>query len=258
MDQIGETVIYIDATGKTHEALVFGQNVLHPNLLDLVYVDENAPANDNIKKVFAIDHHEAKKETNPDLPAYPLNAWKEYYENHQVIPPDHPNFDHKFAPKVLGLNGQPLPTERPLTDAFAKTHKEMQALSKEDSDELAALSGSGGMAAMPDPRNIYTASALRAPRPDTICAECGNPAMAHTIAAAKGDVAMDHDFVEKVTTPPDPPPTPVTSTEDLQKAIEGITDKTGGPTPETPGDPTVPAPQQDGDDPPNCQPGQLC
>lgn len=205
----GRTVIYIDAGGVTHEALVIAANALNPGLLSIVYVDVMAPDGDNLKKVFDIAHADTKKENNPNLPSYALNAWKEYYEEHAVIPPDHPNFDHPFKQPDLATNGQPIPIDRPITSAFEKAHQQFSDLSKEDTDELKALSGSGGLAAQP-----------------------------------------------------------VTTTEDLQAAIEGITDKNvGGEIDVTLHGKTESAQQfvademkatQDGGDPPNCQPGQLC
>lgn len=255
MDQKGRTVIYIDPTGVTHEALVFSFNVLNAGLLDLVYVDTKRPDNDNIVKVFSIEHVDAKKETNPDLPAYPLNAWKEYYEEHQVIPPDHPNFDHPFKKPDLGLNGQPIPAVRPITDAVTKAHQEQ--LSQEDADELKALSGSGGLAAGIGPQ-----------RNDVIIPEGAKVAMADGSFKSHdelkvGDMILGADG--KVLTVAGEPEKvkqkefrveipPVTTTDGLQDAIEGIAGASGEQS--VVSDPS--APQQDGGDPPNCQPGQLC
>lgn len=266
MDQKGRTVIYIDPAGVTHEALVFAFNVLNPKLLDLVYVDAKAPG-DGITKVFSIEHADQKKETNPELPVYPLNAWKEYYEDHQVIPPDHPNFDHPFRAKELALNGQPIPIERPITQAFESSYKEMQSLSKEDTDELAALSGSGGLAAggavaSQDPvltEKVESTEGLQAAiegitGTETLPGGIGQKFTDVTTTIPEGaKVAMvDGSFKDP---------------SEIKVGDQVLTD-TGGKvvtfTPTTPAPienavvPEVVDTPQDGGDPPNCQPGQLC
>lgn len=51
-----EYVLYTDPSGKEHDALVTGLNGLHEGYATVVYVDEDAPESDNIKKVFDVAH----------------------------------------------------------------------------------------------------------------------------------------------------------------------------------------------------------
>lgn len=91
----GDLKIYIDPAGVSHNALVTAPNPASPDVLDLVYVHPT----DGIKQVYGIlpATDPSKKENNPDLPSYPLNAWKNPGDDHLQLPADHPNNDHPFA-----------------------------------------------------------------------------------------------------------------------------------------------------------------
>jgi hypothetical protein len=93
------TVIYVDARGLEHDALVRAVNGLNPGYIDLAYVDADAPEGENLKTVFAVPHmdDDSQKETNPALPTIHLHVWKEHYRIHTEPASDHPMFDHPFA-----------------------------------------------------------------------------------------------------------------------------------------------------------------
>jgi hypothetical protein len=142
----GRIVAFIDVAGVSHLALVAAVNGLHPDRLTLVYIDQKAPDTDNIKKMFDVVHasDSSKDENNPAKPRYVFNAWRELDESHLSLPRDHPNFDHPFKRQDVAQNGVPIPIDRPVTDALDAAH--LETLDPDDATELAALSGSGGMA----------------------------------------------------------------------------------------------------------------
>lgn len=150
-------VVYIDAAGKEHAALVFAakrrsvyrgadgreQVLLTPVsegdedcFVSGVYVDAKARESESIKQFYDVPHFtdESKQEPNPALPSYQLNCWKEFGEEHNAIPTDHPNFDHPFHREfVTDANGNVLvddkgnkvvkEKDRPLYDAHVAAHQ---------------------------------------------------------------------------------------------------------------------------------------
>jgi hypothetical protein len=120
-----QSVIYCDAKGLEHEALVIATNPFHPHHLSLVYVDEAAPEDNNVVKKFDVTHVSKIKEANPDLPTYHGNCWKEYFENSKPLPPDHPAYDHPHQ-KTHDEQGQRIPVARPAYDADIEAHQGSQ------------------------------------------------------------------------------------------------------------------------------------
>jgi len=112
----GTSVIYIDPFGGEHDAIVTAENGLHPGFLSLVYVDVKAPEADNVRKLFDIPHMDARvnTETNPDLPDYHVNVWKDYDEDHDAPPSDQAQHEHPFkfqADKLREHQEEPRPTD---------------------------------------------------------------------------------------------------------------------------------------------------
>jgi hypothetical protein len=141
--QKARTVLYIDAKGFEHEALVTALNGLHEGYLSLVYIDDKAEEADNVKKVFDIPHlsDDSRQETrevamsdqaqnrgltvlegNLHLPTYHVNCWKEVGEAHKPFPADHPQFDHPFEEAKFDEHGVHQPKARPEFDADIVQH----------------------------------------------------------------------------------------------------------------------------------------
>ena len=118
------TVVYIDAKGAEHEALVRALNGLNPGYATVVYVDVDAPEADNLKTVFDVPHmdDDAKKETNAALPTIHLNCWKEKHRIHNAPASDHPMFDHPFAEKQKDEFGEVIQPSRPEHEAMIAAH----------------------------------------------------------------------------------------------------------------------------------------
>ena len=140
--------IYIDPAGVSHEAMVTATNPMNEDVLDLVYVDPK----EGIKQVFGIHHigHDSKKEPNPELPDYQLNAWKNPGEDHNQLPADHPGNDHPFATKeqkdrVKGIAPKP-PIQAPDVTV------EQQPVTEKEPDVIAELETAGPAPAEPEPK----------------------------------------------------------------------------------------------------------
>lgn len=152
-----EPVIYIDPFGKEHVALVFAakrkstyrdrNGVEHTLftpvdqgtddcLVSGIYIDATAPESDNLKRFYDVVHFTdpSKEETNPALPTYEVNAWKELGEEHSALPSDHPAFDHPFHREFerdekgnfkLDANGNKILKQppRPEYDAHVAEHR---------------------------------------------------------------------------------------------------------------------------------------
>lgn len=148
----GTTVTYVDPFGKEHDALVTAENGLHPGFLTLVYVDVNAPEPENVKKLYDIAHisDPSKEETNPDLPTYHVNAWKERYEQHRMLPEDHPAFDHPFHAVERDQEGIPIPVHRPDYMSDVDAHLASGTPSAEDLDAVAAEQKAAAATGDPD------------------------------------------------------------------------------------------------------------
>lgn len=128
---MNRAVIYLDTKGKEHEALVFAVNPLNEGYVSLVYVDESRPDADNVVKLFDVRHMATIEETNPALPTYHLNCWKDPYEDHLALPADHPAFDHPHLP-TTDADGKVIPVDRPEYDAQVASYQAYQAQSQAD------------------------------------------------------------------------------------------------------------------------------
>jgi len=169
-----DPVFYIDPFGRDHVALVFALNGLNPGYLSVVYIDQAAPENDNLKRVFDIPHmtDDSRQETrtvpvsdpqaraagevvvdgNPDLPTYHVNCWKEIDEDHRRLPQDHPAFDHPFAAPETDKEGQVIPKSRPEYEADVRRHQARPTL-VELAEALSSVPSqpfSGGKSVMDD------------------------------------------------------------------------------------------------------------
>lgn len=113
---VGKYVVYVDAAGVEHDALVSGVNGLHEGVLDLVFVSAG-----EVETRYGVVHisDESKQENNPELPAYHLNVWKGRYEDHLAPPADHANFDHPFRPAPKDDVGHRVAIARPETEKQA-------------------------------------------------------------------------------------------------------------------------------------------
>lgn len=133
-------VIYVDAFGKEHDALVTALNGLNAGYVSLVYVDMAAPEADNVKKLFDVAHMSdaSKAETNANLPAYQLNCWKEVGEAHSAPPADHPMFDHQFKQPEYDQQGALIAPLRPDYAAEVAAHQEGLEAAKPSEADLDA------------------------------------------------------------------------------------------------------------------------
>jgi hypothetical protein len=132
-----QSVIYCDAKGLEHEALVFAVNPFNPSYVSLVYIDESKPDANNRVEKFDVQHMDEIKEANPDLPTYHLNCWKETWQYSKELPPDHPAYDHPHQ-KTHDEQGQRIPVARPAYDADIEAHQVSSLPSAADLDTVAA------------------------------------------------------------------------------------------------------------------------
>jgi hypothetical protein len=124
----GNFVVYLDQVGKEHSALVTAMNPLNEGFVTLIYIDQNAPEGDNIRKLFDVRHLSRVKEANPTLPTYHVHCWKSVGESHTALPPDHPALDNPLAPIDVDKNGNRVPIARPEYDAQVAAHRAEQAI----------------------------------------------------------------------------------------------------------------------------------
>jgi hypothetical protein len=138
--QKNKAIIYIDPSGKEHDALVTAINQMHDGVISLIYaVDdpENRGAlNSTTIEVFDIPHMSAQSEVhtvpasgelgmrgvvveqgNSDLPTYHIHCWKEAGEEHKALPADHPAFDGKYAWPQADEHGKFARVSRPAFEA---------------------------------------------------------------------------------------------------------------------------------------------
>src|SRR5271167_2064961 len=96
--QYGHFITYVAADGKQYNALVLKVDQLHPGYVSLVAIEGegNPVVHDSVPHM----SDPSKDENNPTLPRYALNCWKEYGEEHEAPPADHPMFAHKFPHPV--------------------------------------------------------------------------------------------------------------------------------------------------------------
>lgn len=78
--QIGQVMIYLDEQGQECGATVISVSPLHPEFPTLGYFDRSGHPH----KAFDVPHmsHQSRQETNPDLPTYHINCWKNFGETH--------------------------------------------------------------------------------------------------------------------------------------------------------------------------------
>lgn len=150
-------VVYVDGYGKEHDALVTAVNVREPNYVSLCYVDANAPEADNVRHLWDVPNRAvAQKETNPDLPQYDVNCWKDSYEPHAKLPEDHPAFDHPFKAAEQTETGQSIQRPRP---KFAAAIHDHAATVRKMAEGTPATSTEPnlGFAAAPAPQEVVNA-----------------------------------------------------------------------------------------------------
>jgi hypothetical protein len=175
---VNEVVVYLDAKGVPHNALVKSLNQLHDGFVSVSYQDAEGRTID----VYDVPHmdHESRQEPNPDLPTFHINCWKYPDEDHNVAPKDHPMFDHRFAPPTKDNDGRIVPKPRPLLDAVVAEHLDAGAR-KPVETKLPGAGTSGlrietkrytdgsnatGPAPLPDQSPAQQDTAKAAPEPD--------------------------------------------------------------------------------------------
>jgi hypothetical protein len=111
--------VYINPQSVEFLALVQRDDPMHSGFMDLVFLNEGA-----INTVFSIPHQTsgARDESNPELPRYPINCWKDVDEDHKALPADHAAFDHPFEEKKKDVAGQVVQKERPLHEQDIAEH----------------------------------------------------------------------------------------------------------------------------------------
>lgn len=126
-----DNIVFIDHKGASHNAIVQsfrehrdGKNELihHEPLVTLNY---NAPPNGEPATLIDIPHidHPHRQDNNPDLPSYPLHAWKYEEEDHLELPADHPVHDHFNEQPKRDEHGNIVPKRRPLHEAHIAAHR---------------------------------------------------------------------------------------------------------------------------------------
>jgi hypothetical protein len=132
-----KAIIYIDPSGKEHDALVVGVNQMHEGVISVAFADD-APGREysTVEFVYDIPHMSAQSEVhtvpasgelgmrgvvveqgNSDLPTYHIHCWKEAGEEHKALPEDHPAFDGKYAWPQADEHGQFAQKSRPAFEA---------------------------------------------------------------------------------------------------------------------------------------------
>lgn len=130
-----ENIIFIDHKGKSHNARVqsFREHrdakdalIHHEPLVTLNY--NGGPGGEPVTLI-DVPHisHPNRQENNPDLPSYPLHAWKREEEEHLELPGDHPVHDHFNEQPARDEHGNIVPKRRPLHEAHIAAHREKRA-----------------------------------------------------------------------------------------------------------------------------------
>jgi hypothetical protein len=126
--RINHDIIFIDGKGQSFNALVkSSRDDGHGEpLVTLIY---NAPPTGEPIELIDVPHisHPSRKENNPELPSYPLHAWKHEDEEHLEIPADHPVHDHYNEQPTRDSEGNIVPKRRPLHEAHIAAHRAKKA-----------------------------------------------------------------------------------------------------------------------------------
>jgi hypothetical protein len=156
---INDVVVYIDAKGVPHNALVKALNQLHEGFISVGYQDNEGRTVD----VNDVPHmsHESRQELNPDLPTFHINCCKYADEDHNRAPKDHPMFDHPFAPPTLDNDGRIIAKPRP---EFEKVVAEHQAGKAEAAPETKLPQG-GTSGLKIETKNYTDGSSATGPAP---------------------------------------------------------------------------------------------
>jgi hypothetical protein len=123
--RINHDITFIDRKGQSFNALVKSSRESGHGepLVTLIY---NAPPTGEPQEVIDVPHisHPSRQETNPDLPSYPLHAWKHEEEEHRELPEDHPVHDHFNEQPKKDDQGNIIPKRRPHYEAHIAAHRE--------------------------------------------------------------------------------------------------------------------------------------
>lgn len=130
-----ENIIFVDHKGKSHNARVqsFREHrdakdalIHHEPLVTLNY--NGRPGGEPLTLI-DVPHisHPSRQENNPELPSYPLHAWKYEHEEHLELPGDHPVHDHFNAQPERDGEGNIVPKRRPLHEAHIREHRARKA-----------------------------------------------------------------------------------------------------------------------------------
>jgi hypothetical protein len=150
--ELKKSIVYIDAFGNQHDALVIAINQMHEGVISVAYVGDGGRFGaEPLKFAFDIQHMSARsemttvqvsdkenpahlaafpdgvKQGNPKLPTYHLNCWKEPDEEHKALPSDHPAFDHPYDFPKADEHGYFPVKSRPEFEADQVAHLRMGA-----------------------------------------------------------------------------------------------------------------------------------
>jgi len=126
-----DNILFIDAKGVSHNARVQSfrehrdqkQELVHDE--PLVTLNYNAPPTGEPQTLIDVPHisHPSRQENNPELPSYPLHAWKYEDEEHLQVPADHPLHDHLNEQPKLDEQGKVIPKRRPHYEMHQRMHQ---------------------------------------------------------------------------------------------------------------------------------------
>lgn len=122
--RINHDITFIDRKGQSFNALVKSSRESGHGepLVTLIY---NAPPTGEPQEVIDVPHisHPSRQENNPELPSYPLHAWKHEEEEHRELPEDHPVHDHFNEQPKKDEQGNIIPKRRPHYEAHIQLHR---------------------------------------------------------------------------------------------------------------------------------------
>jgi hypothetical protein len=122
--RINHDIAFIDRKGQSFNALVKSSRESGHGepLVTLIY---NAPPTGEPQEVIDVPHisHPSRQENNPELPSYPLHAWKHEEEEHRELPEDHPVHDHFNEQPQKDEQGKIIPKKRPHYEAHIQQHR---------------------------------------------------------------------------------------------------------------------------------------
>lgn len=132
-----DNIVFIDHKGVSHNMRVesFREHrdgkgeLIHDE--PLVTGNYNMPPTGEPMTLIDIQHisHPQRQDNNPELPSYPLHAWKYEEEEHLELPADHPVHDHFNEQPKLDGQGKVIPKSRPHYEAHIWRHREQKATS---------------------------------------------------------------------------------------------------------------------------------